>query len=566
MKTKRFEKSLTSSNYSEKEVNDIIKFQRAIRGLNRYNLHKDIFKTNPPSELPTFNLPAKYEELKNRAEAIILVLTSQQAAIDGDKLFHYTTTNNLFSIAETEAILGAENLINFAIPYTKNTLNKSDIQRGDANIICCSSSGIVDALAYLTRKYFTGDSYDQATIKSNACRLTLNINKSQQSFLPNDCNQFFKLFDMGLIGYTLKAQLTDKFSFFLDLRTNTLALTLDDQTVNISLSTADVFFYGNIYSINRFALTQLYKMIEKIPDEAIKEKYLDYLLSLPDIKLSNTTLNFTKAIIYFAEYNFNANLSLSTIKIPEILMLGDEKIKIDLSSTKSELEYENCILQLTQRKIGLNSLKEQYGKKVEENETIFIEEAEYIKGDKLNIYGQKFSYTDSRNPSFNFSLDYTKPQLNSQLTPEIVLTDSASNSSTTTSAHQSFFKKEPQENTVTQEIVSLLRDLINDQFLTMKEVSKFTSFDQALIFTEKNVIDLIKRNLLTVDVAKELSTNQLLILNEPKIFELIISNKLSMNKALSLTNADLLNVRQLRIDPESLSDINFHQTQNAKKT
>lgn len=358
------------------EEEKIITAQRQFRSFRRRHLHLGIFRVEPVTAWAPLKIHPDYcrTDLHYRLETIIANIVSHQKIINGNQLYHYTSLENLTSIINTQFLYGNHSLKKQNITFTPNVFQSADILTGDKNVICLCP-GQVDMAAF-TSGY---------SIKDNACRLSLNINQKNISDNKAIHNQFFKLADFWA-PWTFSFSI-DKLSLHIKGGSSIMELHLsfDGALHFIRLDKEEMIYYGNIFSINRFCAVQLFNIIDKIPDETCKKKLYDHLNQLPNNELKKLIIVFTQNLTLFAEYNFNACLPISDIRITEVLMLGDKKLKLDFSQLDNE-QYSNALKLLSSA--SYTELEQRHGIPVDENQTICKKQNDR----SFDVFGRKMAF------------------------------------------------------------------------------------------------------------------------------------------------------------------------------
>lgn len=272
----------------------------------RAKLHCDVF-----SALPTTLVPSSLKLIRNKVQRIIFDLTQNQAVVS-HQIYHWTTLQNFRNILRNKYFLGAEALKFRGIFYEKNALTAADVANGDGNVICFCPN-LVDPTALIR----------EGTLRKDLIRLTINLNKIDSQYRYH---QFFKIVDMLTIDFTYRVKLTEELTVIFEKKRNcfkppvVLRVTLQfkETETNIFLHNHEIIFYGNIFSINRFCLSQLFKMVDSIPDLHFKEEIYSYIDKLNVKECTELLVNFSKSLTIFSEYNFNRSLKLTDHLISEI--------------------------------------------------------------------------------------------------------------------------------------------------------------------------------------------------------------------------------------------------------
>lgn len=342
---------------------DIVNVQRKIRSKLRASLHLRLFNENPVSNWSELSIPSNQSELRSRLNAIIANITIHQKIINGQRLYHHTTLPNLQSIVTHGYFYGNDVLKSHKINFQKNTYSPtSDGKNGDAKILCLCP-GQVDMRAYALN----------GTIKPDRCILTLDISHLSRR---EKYNEFFKLSDLnaGWEGRFIFGDLS-----FVILNTkheeiNVISINVsfkNKHSSSVVIDKNNMIFYGNIFSINRFCAIQLFNIINKIENTQLKGKIFSYLNTLDDNELKKLIITFSQTLTHFAEYNFDSVMPLNEIRIKEILMLGDKKIKYDFSDL-SESDY-NDMLSVFFDPSSYRKNLDKYAKIVSNKDTIYAD-------------------------------------------------------------------------------------------------------------------------------------------------------------------------------------------------
>ena len=299
-----------------------IKIQRQWRSMKRYQLHQQIFQTNPDkyNNLSLINfVPDK------RLRNIIHELTAMPAIIN-NKVYHWTTISNLKNILHDGYLYGNQYLSHRGIKFDKNTLSPCDISNGDGNVICLSPC-LVDPTLF--------DKNGQ--LKKELVRLTLDLNNLDQVNQFGHYNQFAKIYDLRTKSYEYRVQLNDKLSItFFKSDYLSVEILFNDVNYTAVIPPEDDMFYGNLYSINRFCLLKVFELINKaeyrnpcsiFPDgDKLPDVFYPYLYSLNDDDIKKFVTTFAQGLTIFSEYNFNCALRLSDNLITEIYSVDDETL------------------------------------------------------------------------------------------------------------------------------------------------------------------------------------------------------------------------------------------------
>lgn len=352
---------LSNHSHLKLEPEPLHKFQRITRSAVRGLLHRSIFN-DPQCEWPRIQMQKQYQfsDFHYRVEKMIVELTENQQVVNGYKLFHYTPLINVPSIVDKNGFYGNASLRESNVLFIENVLAECDKKNLDGNVICFTPANV-------DRKAFMG--------KNNRCRITLDINKS--NFKSEKFNQFFKLSDFG-VGHHTRILINEDLAFEIetgrdDPKKLQVKILFKGYEENVSFTKNEMIFYGEIHSINRFCLSQLFVVMEKINDHAIKDALFQYLSEISDEELKKIFIIFSQGITLYAEYNFNGFLPLSSVALKEILILGDQKLKFNFSHLNDE-EYL-IVLQLL-RDSKFDELKKLYGQMVSKEETILEENGE----------------------------------------------------------------------------------------------------------------------------------------------------------------------------------------------
>ncbi len=344
--------------YEQRKKQETIIAQRLFRSAQRRSLHLSIFNEEPVTAWPQLKMMPGYynSDLHYRVETIISELVQKQKIINGNQLYHYTSISNLSSIVNHQYLFGNDYLKKNQIPFNQNAFCEQDIGTGDAKVICFCP-GQVDLKAF-TYHY---------QLKKNMCRLSININQKDIPFNKAINNQFFKLSDFWA-NWSFFFKIDNKVSALIrGISGISIFLFFDGIYEEVCLNKQEMIYYGNIFSINRFCSVQLFNIINKIENEELKNKLYHHLSDLNYDDLRKFLIVFSQNLTLFAEYNFNACLPLEDIKINEVLMIGDKKIKINFMNL-DENEYNNALDLL--RSQSLIQLEQLHGETVDENNTI----------------------------------------------------------------------------------------------------------------------------------------------------------------------------------------------------
>lgn len=367
---------------SRLSLQETIRLQRQFRSTLRYDLHCKIFKQSPNTNPLLLVLPEEYKDLKYRSEVIIADLTVKQKIVNGGELYHYTTLSNLTSISDHRAIYGNRYLTINSIPFNENCMSVCDLQQGDINVVCCCP-GQVDPLAYRINN----------EMKVDVCRLAIDINKLEPSQAIH--NQFFKLCDFSL-DYTYQFKISElnvicKYSLSAGIN---VTLSLDNQYhIQVNIPREDTIYYGDILKINRYCALQLFTILSKIEDSTLKNTYYQYLANLNDSDLRMLIVVFAQNLTLFSEYNFNVCLPLENIRINEILVLGEAKVKLQLRDM-TDSEYEHALMLM--RHSAYEDLAAWCGVLVDDNHTITQQ------GKVINLFGHSIHFGSGK-LSYDFS-------------------------------------------------------------------------------------------------------------------------------------------------------------------
>ena len=301
------------------------------RSEQRRQQHLNIFQREPKTTVSLENVPDKIKP-------IIRLLASHHAAID-NKVFHWTSRNNLGSIIAHDHFYGHEVLHRYGIGFDKNVYGARDGEYGDSEVICLCS-GIVDVDAL----------HKDGQIRDNLVRLTLDLNyvKSDGLF-----NQFFKLFDFIGVNFQYTVKITKVFTVcFSKSRANNFIicrLFLMDKQVEVTLNmfNDDVIFYGNLDSINLFCLEVLFNLVAKSDDAEFKKLFYSYLDTLEEREIRKILVIFSQGITLNSEYNFYWKLPLLRGLISQIDFIDDGSINLE---GLSDIDYKKTLKDIVARR------------------------------------------------------------------------------------------------------------------------------------------------------------------------------------------------------------------------
>ncbi|HLB43119.1 MAG TPA: hypothetical protein VJN02_09810, partial [Gammaproteobacteria bacterium] len=290
----------------------IITLQRTYRIGLRKELHQTIFGCTP-SEVK------KLPKTNSRIKAIIFDIARHHLIVS-EKIYHWTTWDNLKSIIQHNAFLGNHLLKNYGISFEPNALGNADIKNGDGNVICFCP--------YLVEPTILVSPYElncDRKIRKNLIRLTIDLTKI-------DCfgkyNQFFKLFDFCAPNFKYTLIISDHLSF--SFKKNPcpeshviVSINFKQNFFHYTIDKKNAISYGNLFSFNVFCLNKFFDIINK--DFPFKNELNDYLDKLTDAELRKVLISFGQGLTIFSEYNFNASLTLTDHLITEIYCANSEK-------------------------------------------------------------------------------------------------------------------------------------------------------------------------------------------------------------------------------------------------
>lgn len=283
------------------------KIQRTYRSYARKKLHESIFKIPPHDQIDPL------AGLDQRIKQLVLKAASYHAVIN-NKVYHWTTLSNFRKIIQHGALYGNKYLSSKAISFQKNALSEADVNNGDGNIICLCPY-LVDPIALINSKY---------EIREGLLRLTIDLEKIKNL---GKYNQFFKLQDILSPGYKFGLKINDKVSVhFIKLISQcghyyvkNMVLSLEGSpTQHNVFNRENILHYGNLYSINRFCMSKFFEIIDAITEPDLKSAWQIYLKNLSDDEVTKLLVGFAQALTFFAEYNFNAVLPITSNMISEI--------------------------------------------------------------------------------------------------------------------------------------------------------------------------------------------------------------------------------------------------------
>ncbi len=350
-----------------KKIDDIYaKKMDAMLSLKRFQLHKSIFQSKP------INCLFVPDDISGKILDCINQLAKEKAVI-GDKIYHWTTQENLKNIIHSQFFYGNTALQRKMIFFTKNALHCSDVYNGDGNVICFAPY-MVDPLALKEK--------EGVKLKKNLVRLTLDTR-----YFPTVAkyNQFFKLADFcsPVFSYScvvsdfLKSTISKEDAFKLlgnpsssysiewgvflkisisgkefpsDMKNRHKAvlaveISLRNKTFKGILYKKDCIFYGNVSAINHFCLLKLFRLCRKDPE--FYKELLEYLDSLPVDEIKKILTCFARSLVIYSEYNFNARLPLTHNLISEAYLVKENKL-MNLNASNNE-EYQGSIQKLLQQ-------------------------------------------------------------------------------------------------------------------------------------------------------------------------------------------------------------------------
>lgn len=317
---------------------------RLLQGLWRSNkreqLHLKIFGSKPRVN----NFPKPSDK---KTQRVILELANNFSVIN-KKVFHWTTLGNFKGILSHKYFFGNAILKKHNIAFSKNSLTAKDISNGDGQIICFCPF-LVDTAALIQHN----------TLREHLIRLTINLDHVESA---GKYNQFFKLYDFESFDFAYQTKITDRFSVVFaksavgsqQTFTFTIKLKFDlHDEVQVGLDKNESIFYGDLFAINRFCLTRIFYIIEKITDVKLKEDLSNYLLSLDEAELKKVLVVFSQSLTIHSEYNFNGALKVTENLITEIY-LAKQNLYINLIGQRT-----NNFMKVIRDKLKADSSQQQ---------------------------------------------------------------------------------------------------------------------------------------------------------------------------------------------------------------
>jgi hypothetical protein len=380
--------------FTPSEKRNIIRIQRKIRSNQREELHASRFYRAPVTGWSKLNMfaPYHYSDLHRRLEEIISNdIVRNLKIVNGKQLYHYTSLSNLPSIIQDQAMYGNAYLKSNGTHFIPNVFCCADLLTGDSNVICFCP-GQVDTKAFI---------YDRG-LKTNVCRLSIDIIKrNKPPYTKGTYNRFFKLSDLQ---YAWSASFNiNTFKVYIENLAGggmNIFLSFNDKKKHeVQLTKNEMVYYGNIFQINRFCSVQLFNIINKVNNARFKTNFYNHLSALNDDELRKLLIVFSQNLTLFAEANFNTFLSLDEIKINEILVLGDHKIKLDFSELDDKNYKKALELIATSEESmdasDLSGLKELYGKSIDEDKTICVKKSHPDGFECIHVFGTRIPYYDA---------------------------------------------------------------------------------------------------------------------------------------------------------------------------
>lgn len=394
-----------------------ITLQRHYRSKQRDGLHFLTFSNQHPQHL----LPPPKNIRENlRLLSIINELASNHAAVNKVQ-YHWTTTGNLSSILRSQYLLGNNILKNNKIFFQANALCIDDVANGDDKVICFCP--------YLVDHDAIWDLYKNK-IRNNLIRLSININqiKTQGKY-----NQFFKLRDLLSPNFNYDAKINDALSISVsgDRYCFKFEITINGKAKEFCLYQSHlrsekvrqmhgIIYYGNLISINRFCLLQLFKSIEQAHDIGFSSEFFSYLNSLDDNEIKKILVIFAQSLTVFAEYNFNAAVKLSDHLISEIHYVeSNTTLKLDNLSAEEYQHVMGTLMNGNVADLNLPTTQEVLVERLRLKEGLYLYGNEidtnqrtvsYIKRDFSNIPATCFAGNEYVETRFNSSVELKKSE------------------------------------------------------------------------------------------------------------------------------------------------------------
>lgn len=280
----------------------------------------------------------------------ILALTAKHAVINRE-IYHWTNIENLKNIIRNKAILGNEVLKEKGILFKGNVLSIGDIKMGDGKVICFAPY-FIDYLAFIEKnnpKSF--DLPENKLLRKGLVRLSIDASNLSPQQINGRYNQFLKLYDFFAPSFVQDIKISQDLSIRCkkvarSLQQLHIVFTFKGVEYETFLTKDKAICYGNLYTLNRFCLYTIFKLMIDAHGTGVPVKFYDvfinYLQNLSDNEIQRIFTVMGQAITNFAEYDFNTNLSLNNRLITEIYFRDTNKV-LKLGGNLSDEQYEQAL-------------------------------------------------------------------------------------------------------------------------------------------------------------------------------------------------------------------------------
>jgi hypothetical protein len=310
-KTKELQKGvqLTEKDPAEMRSQAACILQSHIRSWTRLNTHLKCLEKTPliVSAEATEKMTKEILDIDNLIRKL-----AEENSIVCPEVWHVTTKPNLSSICRNRAFLGADSMKRRAIEYRKNVLDHSDIDNGDGDVICLGPY-LIDSGAFINPTV-----YDSGSCKEDAANskilIKIDLTKTRSKGIYN---QFFKIQDFGVSRPHHVLEITDWLTIVFGDKFKQTIILDNGFSEDFSFKEQPII-YGNLYEVNQFCLTSLFRLVETSNNKNFIETFYKKIKQCSFSEIAKIVKLYGQHLILYSEINFNQRLTITPGLITEI--------------------------------------------------------------------------------------------------------------------------------------------------------------------------------------------------------------------------------------------------------
>lgn len=237
---------------------------------------------------------------------------AEENSIVYPEVWHVTTKPNLSSTCRESAFFGADSMQRRSIKYSKNVLGYLDVHNGDGDVICLGPY-LIDSGAFCESTFYDGEFCKKEAMHSKIL-IKIDLTKVCSKGIYN---QFFKIQDFGLSRPHHVLEITDWLAIVFGSKFEQ-TITLDNGFSETFDSSKQPIIYGNLYEINKFCLTSLFRLIETSNNRDFIERFYNKIKLCSFSEIAKIVKLYGQHLILYSEVNFNQRLTITPGLITEI--------------------------------------------------------------------------------------------------------------------------------------------------------------------------------------------------------------------------------------------------------